>query len=123
MTQLALPSEVSNTEIARERSFGDAIKLCVKAAGLGPKQVQADCRFDKGQFSRWESGAEGIVWPRLVALMDHCGNDAPVLWLLHNRGYDLSSVRKTETETEKALRLAQDENRPCAALCRRCSDG
>ena len=38
------------------------------------------------------------------------GNDAPLLWMLHARGYDLYSLRKKETETERMLRLAKEEN-------------
>lgn len=40
--------------------------------------------------------------------MDLCGNDAPLLWMLDQRGFDLSSLRKRETETEKKLRLAEE---------------
>jgi hypothetical protein len=106
VNQLAFPSEVTPQEVAREKSFGDAILLCVRAAGLVPKEVQSDLAFDKGQFARWTTGEEGIKWPKLAQLMDHCGNDAPLLWLLHNRGFDLTSLRKRETETERALRMA-----------------
>jgi hypothetical protein len=40
---------------------------------------------------------------------DACGNDAPLYWMLHQRGYDLCSLRKTESETQRKLRLAQEE--------------
>ena len=42
--------------------------------------------------------------------MDRCGNDAPVLWMLGDRGYDLHSVRRLETETERENRLLREEN-------------
>lgn len=42
--------------------------------------------------------------------MDACGNDAPVLWMLHQRAYDLSSLRRTETETERQNRMLREEN-------------
>ena len=69
----------------------------------------ADGRFDKGQLSRWESGAEGVCWPKLQRLMQICGNDVPVLWQLHQCGYDLSSVRRRETALEHQLRLVTEE--------------
>jgi hypothetical protein len=106
--QIAIPNEVATREIEREKSLGGAIALCVRAAGFEPKDLQQDLKWDKAQWSRWESGQEGIVWPKLAALMDYCGNDSPLLWMLHARGYDLHSVRKTESETEKALRLANE---------------
>ena len=41
--------------------------------------------------------------------MTVCGNDAPVLWMLYQLGYDLASLRKRETETERKLREAMEE--------------
>jgi len=110
MTQLALPVEISPSEITRERSLGGAIELCVKAAGYEPKEVQSELRMDKAQFSRWASGQEGVGWPKLTTLMDHCGNDAPLLWMFYDRGYDLSSIRRRESETERENRLLREEN-------------
>lgn len=109
--QFGIPVEVTPQEITRESSLGGAIGLCAKAAGLEPKQLQANLKLDKAQWSRWESGGEGVVWPKLAAVMDHCGNDAPLLWMIHARGYDLHSLRKRETELAKQLREAQEENR------------
>lgn len=110
MTQVAFPVEVSAQEIVRERSLGGAISLCAKAAGYEPKELQSELKWDKAQWSRWESGQEGVVWPKLVQLMDFCGNDAPVLWMYHARGYDLHALRKRESELEQQLRLAREEN-------------
>ena len=109
MNQLGFPSEVSAQEVARERDLGGAISLCAKAAGLEAKQVQDLLKADKAQFSRWLSGAEGIVWSKFTALMDQCGNDAPLLWMLHSRGYDLGSLRRIETELERQNRELRDE--------------
>lgn len=109
MTQLGIPTDISTKEVLREQTLGGAIGLCAKAAGLAPKEVQDALKTDKAQWSRWESGAEGIVWPKFTALMDVCGNDAPLLWMLAQRGYDLASLRKRETETEKELRQAREE--------------
>lgn len=114
MNQLGFPSAVTIQEITREKTLGGAIGLCVKAAGLEPKEVMDALRvdgkpLDKAQWSRWESGAEGVIWPKLNAVMDFCGNDAPLLWMNLARGYELSSIRRRETELERELRLAQEE--------------
>lgn len=50
------------------------------------------------------SGTEGVQWPKFVALMDKCGNDAPLMWMLHQRGYDLHSLRRRESELERENR-------------------
>jgi hypothetical protein len=99
-------------------TLGGAISLCAKAAGLAPKEVQDALKADRAQFSRWTDDKEGILWPKLAALMDLCGNDAPLLWMLQSRGYDLSSLRRQESETEKALRIAREENEALRAANR-----
>ncbi len=110
-SQLSLPVDVRPEEIERERSLGGAIELCAKVAGFAfDKELQLALGVDKAQFSRWQSGAEGIVWPKLSRLMDHCGNDAPVMWMLHDRGYDLYGVRRKESSLEKQNRELQEEN-------------
>lgn len=107
-TGLAM-NDLQPQEIAREKTLGGAIGLCAKAAGYEGKQVQELLHADKAQFSRWESGAEGIVWPKLTALMDVCGNDAPLLWMVHARGYDLHAMRKLESATERENRHLREE--------------
>lgn len=110
-TQLSLPVQVRPEEIARERTLGGAIALCAKVGGHEfDKTLQLALGVDKGQFSRWQNGEEGIKWPKLATLMDTCGNDAPVLWMLHDRGWDLHSIRRRETETERENRRLREEN-------------
>jgi len=107
-SQLALPIEISEREIAREKSLGASLVLCAKAAGYAlDKELQIELGVDKAQFSRWQSDSEGVSWQKLLKLMQTCGNDAPVRWMVHQLGYDLSSLRKRETETEKRLHEAQ----------------
>lgn len=91
-------------------SLGGAINLCAKVAGLTSKQVQDELKTDKAQYSRWTDDIEGIKWGKFVALMDVCGNDAPLLWMLHARGYDLSALRRIETELERQNRELREEN-------------
>ncbi len=108
--QLAIPTDVAPADVARKQSLGAAIELCAELGGYQlDKQLASDLKVDAAQFSRWSNGTEGIKWAKLVELMDKCGNDAPVLWMLHQRGWDLSSLRKRETETERELRLAREE--------------
>ncbi len=109
MNQLGFPSEVTSQEVARELSLGGAIDLCAKAAGLSGKEVQNLLGLDKAQWSRWMDEKEGVVWSKLSALMDKCGNDAPLLWMLHARGYDLSSLRHVETKVERENRELREE--------------
>ena len=111
MNQLALPIKVSSEEVERKPSLGAAIELCAELAGYTlDKSLQREMAVDKAQFSRWTSGQEGIVWPKFARLMDVCGNDAPLCWMVHQRGYDLHSLHKRESETEQQNRLLREEN-------------
>jgi plasmid maintenance system antidote protein VapI len=108
--QLAMPLPLRPEEVVREKTLGDAIALCAKAGGYAlDKELQLELEVDKAQFSRWMSGTEGIVWPKLERLMTACGNDAPLLWMLHQRHYDLYSLRHRETEVERQNRLLREE--------------
>lgn len=111
MNQLSLPVQVRPEEVMRKQSLGGAIELCAELGGYSlDKTLQQELKVDKAQFSRWQSGTEGVQWGKFVDLMDKCGNDAPVLWMLHQRGYDLYSVRRQETATERENRLLREEN-------------
>lgn len=108
-SQISLPAQVRPDEVARQKSLGDAIALCANVGGYSlDKELQIELGVDKAQFSRWQSGTEGVQWTKFERLMDACGNDAPLLWMLFQRGYDLHSLRKRETETEKKLREVQE---------------
>lgn len=108
--QLALPVSVTPEEIARKKSLGAALELCADIAGFDKdKQLQSTLGVDRATFSRWQAGTEGIKWEKLSALMDACGNDAPLLWMLHQRGYDLHSLRRIETEVERENRQLREQ--------------
>ncbi|MBE7420651.1 MAG: hypothetical protein HS128_23390 [Ideonella sp.] len=117
MNQQALQLvEIPLSEVARKPSLGRAIEYCAELAGYSyDKELEhalraAGVKVDATQLTRWKQGVEGVKWEKLAALMDACGNDAPLLWMLHARGYDLSSLRRRETETERRLRMALEEN-------------
>ena len=108
--QISLPVEVRPEEVMRKQSLGGAIELCAELGGYAlDKTLQQALGVDKAQFSRWHSGTEGIQWDKFRTLMDKCGNDAPVLWMLHQRGYDLHSVRRRESELEAENRRLRDD--------------
>lgn len=109
-SQIALPVEVSPEEIARKQTLGAAIELCMELAGFDLDKEVPIKGLDKAQFSRWKSGTEGIKWEKFETLMDGCGNDAPVLWMLHRRGYDLNTIRRLESTVERENRLLREEN-------------
>lgn len=96
-------------DIARQPTLTGAIALGAAAAGLEmEKELHIPLGIDAGTWSRMRSGTAGYQWKHLDGLCDLIGSDAPVLWMLHQRGYDLHSLRKRETETERELREARE---------------
>lgn len=114
--QSLLTVEVPLSEVVRKPTLGRAIEYCAELAGFSyDKELEralgaAGVKVDATQLTRWKQGAEGIKWERFCALMDVCGNDAPLLWMNHARGYDLNAMRRRESELERQLRLAREEN-------------
>lgn len=110
--QIQVPVEPRDVE--REPTLGGAIELCMKIGGvarkLDRKKIQTDLRVDKGQFSRWLDGSEGVKWEKLEALQLLCGNAAPALWMYWRSGYDLGAARFRETGLERENRLLREEN-------------
>lgn len=114
--QFGLPCAVDFDAIRRKKTLGAAIEACAEFAGFElDKTLSTELHVDKAQFSRWHNGSEGIVWPKFTTLMDACGNDAPVLWMMHQRGWELESFRKTESTTERELRLEKEKNQQLLA--------
>lgn len=98
--------------IAKQPSMTKALQLCQTLSGKDDAQFYGKDGIvkDQAQWSRI-MGASPHNFPhdKLNLFMDIAGNEVPFLWLAHMRGYDLSSLRQRETETEKKLRLAEEE--------------
>lgn len=106
---VAAASEVRIEDIARQTTIAGALAIGAAAAGLDlEKEVHIPLGIDAGQWSRIRHGTAGWDWKKIQGVCDLFGNDAVVLWMLHQRGYDLHSLRKRETETERKLREAQE---------------
>lgn len=117
MTQPTLLSvEVPLSEVMRKPTLGRAIEYCAELAGYSyDKELEKalathGVKVDNTQLTRWKQGGEGIKWERFCALMDVCGNDAPLLWMNHARGWDIHSLHKRESELEREVRDLREEN-------------
>jgi len=97
--------------VTAQPSMLAAIKLCISAGGFDAgKEVYAELGIDAGHWSRVLRGEAHFPVNKLTALMDLCGNDAPLQWLVHDGGYDIASLRRRETELEKHNRELREEN-------------
>lgn len=99
--------------VTRQPSMTKALQLCQTLSGKDDAQFYGFGGIvkDQAQWSRiMGPSSHNFPHEKLNLFMDIAGNEAPLLWLLQSRGYDLHSLRLLESETEKHLRLAREEN-------------
>lgn len=112
--RLSLPKpmqDIDHAAITRQPSLTKAIVLCVDLAGfVNDKDLCRSIGIDPAVWARIKAGQANFPHDKLCELFDEAGNEAPLLWLLHRRGYDLHSLRKRETETERLLRIEREKN-------------
>lgn len=89
-----------------------ALQLCQTLSGKDDAQFYGNGGIvkDQAQWSRiMGPSLHNFPHDKFNLFMDIAGNEAPMLWLLHSRGYDLNSLHKLESETEKENRLLREE--------------
>ena len=83
--------------IRRQKTFINAIALCTQLSGLDDKEIYMTLGIDAGHWSRIVKGDAHFPVNKIDDLMTLCGNEAPLKWLAHKRGYGLQLL-KTEAE-------------------------
>lgn len=100
--------------IYKQPTFTKALHLCQTLSGKDDAQFfgKHGVVEHQAQWSRimGQAGSANFPQDKLNVFMDAAGNEAPMLWLLHSRGYDITVLRHVETETERRLRIALEEN-------------
>lgn len=103
------PQAVDPSLVIIQPSMLAAIKLCISLGGFeADKQIYGALDIDASHWTRIHRGEAHFPVDKLPALMDLCGNEAPLIWLAYSRGYEPASMRKLESETERALREARE---------------
>lgn len=114
MTTLPLPFGRPLRPVKAEdmaaRTFEKTLSKIVNDCGSKDAAVATDAGIEATVFSKIISGGVGISWDRLNRLMDVCGSELPLMWMLYQRGYDPVSLRKRESELEQKLREEQEKN-------------
>lgn len=100
---------IPETDYVRLKSEADAVRYCTEQSGLQDKTIAIEIGVDNATLSRAKLGQVRLSDEAKHALMDASGLEAFVVCDLLRRGYDPRSLRKLETETERALRLAHEE--------------
>lgn len=84
-----------------------ALRYAVSLADLEPKQVYDPLDMDKATWSRIENGGMGFPLNRLKAFRDVVQNDALLLWLNHDHGYDIHRMVRIKNDVELRLENAE----------------
>lgn len=96
--------------VTRQPSLSKVNALCIQFSGLLDKEILLALDIDAGHWSRIVKGDAHFPTNRLSDLMDICGNDAPLMWLAHARGYGLVVLRtESERRAEEAERRLAEE--------------
>ena len=102
--------DVSRDALEKIPGLNKAVAMCADAAGVQDKTVIADLSYDPkssvdaATWSRIKSGQASPAWETLDALMTAMGNELPIFWMLHRRGYDPRSLRRYESDIERENR-------------------
>lgn len=98
--------------VMKQPTFTKSLHLCQMLSGKDDAQFYGPGGIVEAQ-AQWsrimgQSGSAFFPQDKLNLFMDLAENEAPLLWLLHSRGYDLNSLRRKETEIERRLREAHE---------------
>ncbi len=112
--ELALLRNVDRVEVplelvTKQQTFSAAIALCIQVSGLEEKEVYLTLGIDAGHWTRIMKGEAHFPVNKLNDLMTICGNEAPLTWLAHSRGYGLVLLKsEAERRAEEAERLLHE---------------
>lgn len=113
-TELGLRARMTAVDpelVARQPTMTKALQLCQTLSGLSDQQFTGEKGVvkDAAQWSRiMGAGQHNFPHDKFNQFMDLAGNETPMLWLLHSRGYDITALHQRETETERRARMAEE---------------
>lgn len=110
-----VPVDLSRAALDAIKNYGHACSRCAEAAGVQDKTVVADLSYDDEAkvdaptWSRIKANSAAASHETREALMDAMGNELPLMWELHRRGYDPNSLRRYETDLQKRVRELEEQ--------------
>lgn len=99
---------IPEADLPKLTSEAAAVRYACENSGLQDKSIAIEIGVDAAVLSKAKAGQARLNDDALDALQDATGIEAPLFAWLLRRGYDPRSLRKLETETERALREAHE---------------
>jgi len=100
------PAEIPVEFIKACNSELEALNLCMNLSNLSDEAIRDSLGIDKGHFSRIRKGRGNFPPNKRVALMELCGNLAPVQYEAWRVGRDLVERSKDQQIRELRQKLA-----------------
>lgn len=84
-------------------NFLKALKYAIDLTDLEAKEIYGVLGKDKATWTRIKDGDVAFPADCIDTLCNILTNDAIVLWLLHRRGYDITSLRRIADDKDKRI--------------------
>lgn len=101
------PRKIDAARLSMCDSLLDAIHLCIHLSRLPHYVIAEKLGVDRGHWTRMMQAQAHFPTNKLTALMELCGNYAPMQWLASSTGFELfedaKSKRKEELRRELEL--------------------
>lgn len=79
------------------------VRYAMSLADLEPKQVYEPLGKDKATWSRIEGGDMSFPADLIMPFQAITQNSAPILWLAHQDGWDITTMRKRQDDKDKRI--------------------
>lgn len=109
LAEVRAPQEVPFDFVKACKSELEALNLCMNLSNLSDEVIRDHLGIDKGHFSRIRKGRGNFPPNKRVALMELCGNLAPVQYEAWRLGRELVERSKDAQIRELRERLMQLE--------------
>jgi len=102
--------DFSLDDVRRLTSKSDAFEFSLRCSGYQNKEIPDVFKMDLGQWSCITGGTKHFPHDRENEFMNVMGNEIPLIYAVEARGYDFSTLRKHQTDTERENDQLRREN-------------
>jgi hypothetical protein len=103
------PQKVDPMRLSMCQSLLDAIHLCIHLSRLPHYVIAERLGIDRGHWTRMMQAQAHFPTNKMKALMELCGNYAPMQWLARETGFELFEDAKSKRKEELRRELEQLE--------------
>lgn len=110
MAVMPKPRKVDDALLRNCETMLEAVILCIQLSRLPQSVVARKLGIDKGHWTRMMQCQAHFPTNKIKALMELCGNYAPMQWLAMSTGFELFEDARAKRREELQRELAQLES-------------